>query len=317
MTMKYLLVGGGNLGSRHLQGLIGLEVPAQIDVLDPNIASLDLCWQRVEEARQDTTPDHQIRYLTNSEDLDNDYDLGINATTSAYRVSSLRPTAHRARYWILEKVLTQNEAQLDEVLELIAGCEGAWSNLMMRELVWCQDFQRQISAETIQSYHVEGKNWSMACNIIHHLDFVSWISSAQLKHINTEGLSPTWYPSKRAGNFEILGQLNANFEKDIFASFTSYDDGNDRLSTITTEQNVWILDEIKAQIRKQDKVIFAGAFDRQSQLTKDLAKRIIKSGKCNLPKMGWAAETHRIFIRSMLNHWRHTIDEHAEYVPIT
>ena len=317
MTMKYLVVGGGNLGSRHLQGLIGLEVPVLIDVLDPNNASLDLCKQRVEEARQDTTPDHQIRYLTNCEDLYNDYDLGINATTSAYRVSSLRPTAHRARYWILEKVLTQNESQLDEVLALIDGCEGSWSNLMMRELTWCQDFKQAISEERLLSYHLEGKNWSLACNIIHHLDFVSWIGAAQLKSIDTSGLNSEWYPSKRTGNFDVLGQLDADFDKNIKACFISHEGDEDRLSYITTDQNIWVMDEINAQVRLQNEVLFTGIFDRQSKLTKILAESITNEGQCNLPTMEWASQTHRIFIRGMQNHWQRSVNQHADCVPIT
>ena len=110
---------------------------------------------------------------TNISTLRTNYDLGINATTSGLRLDSLRLTADKANCWILEKILSQNAADLDEIISVTEHCEKVWVNYMMRELTWLQDLKHEISKEKIRTIKLEGMNWSLACNLIHHLDFAT------------------------------------------------------------------------------------------------------------------------------------------------
>ena len=52
---KALLVGCGQLGSRHLQALASLALISNIEVLDPSAESLELGKQRVRELHNDQT----------------------------------------------------------------------------------------------------------------------------------------------------------------------------------------------------------------------------------------------------------------------
>ena len=156
MRTNFLIVGGGNLGSRHLQGILHLATPVNVDVLDPQKNALDLCNVRAQEVLKETTTPHQIEYHSSDETLRADYDLGINATSSSGRVASLRLTASKAKFWILEKILTQNSEDLSELLNLTKQCDGVWVNYMMRELDWLQNLKNELAREIIEEIELDG-----------------------------------------------------------------------------------------------------------------------------------------------------------------
>lgn len=317
MVANLLIVGGGDLGSRHLQGLAQLSNPATIDVYDPSTFSLKRCAQRVAEISSKCVSIHNIRYCTSPSDLDTNYDLAINAVTSKHRLASLCDAGEYSRNWILEKILTQNSSDLATLCHLLDGCANVWVNHMMRELQWLKNFKNTIQNETVKHVTTDGMDWSMACNLTHHLDFISWICNAKLVSLNTCGLDEDWRLSKRAGNFDICGEVTAEFENSTTAQFISRSDGPDRLTVIETDRNTWVIDEIQAEVRKNDRVVFAGQFDRQSKLTKKLAEDILEHGTCNLPRLNECITNHRIFIDAFLAHWKKTVEPKATLVPIT
>jgi len=317
LCANFLIVGGGNLGSRHLQGLAQLPNPATIDVYDPNSSALDRCAQRVAEITPKSESIHKIRYFTSSSDLDFNYDLAINAVTSEHRLASLHDTVDLSHNWILEKILTQNSSNLTSLCQLFDNRANVWVNHMMRELQWLKSFKDTIQKETIQHISIDGMDWSMACNLTHHLDFISWICNANLVSLNVDGLDKSWRLSKRTGNYDICGKVSAEFENSTTAQFISRSDGPDRLTVIETDRNSWIIDEIQAEVRKDNKVMFAGEFDRQSNLTKKLAEDILDHDTCNLPYLHDCITNHRIFIDAFLTHWKNTVEPEAEAVPIT
>ena len=317
MQSKFLIVGGGNLGSRHLQGLAKISEPAIIDVIDPKRGALDLCAERLAETTNQQTSRHKVSYHTDISTLRTNYDLGINATTSGLRLDSLRLTADKANCWILEKILSQNAADLDEIISVTEHCEKVWVNYMMRELTWLQDLKHEIGKEKIRTIKLEGMNWSLACNLIHHLDFATWIGNAELLNLDTSKLDQIWYSSKRPGHKEICGQVVARLSNGIEASYKSISNGEPRFTEIQTDKNTWIVDEIGARILLKGKTKFSGIFDRQSSLTTKLAQDFLTGRNHNLPLLSEAAGTHKIFIEAFLEHWRQTVDSNAKSVPIT
>src|SRR6185295_6672376 len=88
--LNIILVGAGQIGSRHLQALTLLKTNAQIDVVDPSRESLDTTRQRFEEAQKNSKARHEVRYSTEiSSQLKKSYDFGIIATSSAVRRNSV------------------------------------------------------------------------------------------------------------------------------------------------------------------------------------------------------------------------------------
>ena len=317
MCAKFLIVGGGNLGSRHLQGILQLENPVSVDVLDTQKRAIDLCKIRAQEILECSPTPHKIEYHSSHETLSADYDLGINATSSTGRLASLRLTTNRARFWILEKILTQNSEDLSELLNLTSRCDGVWVNYMMRELNWLQNLKNELANETVEEIELDGLNWSIACNLTHHLDFASWLGECALVSLDTNKLGSDWYESKRPNFYETLGEVTATFSNGMSARYASRRNGPPRLTKIRTSRETWAMDEINATVMRDNKVVFSGTFERQSQLTTKLANNILNNKTCNLPMIEEASKNHKIFIDAFLKHWQKTMDRDAKRIPIT
>lgn len=312
---RLIVVGSGKLGGFHLQGLAKLTQDCIIDVYDPSLNALQNASTLFNEV--EGSDHHMIRFLDNCDDLRSDYDLGINATTSGYRAESVVKTGQRAEHWILEKVLTQNVQQIDEIEEQLSNGQKTWVNLMLRELTWLKDAQAIIINQHVKKFDTQGKNWALACNLPHHLDLVGWLSGGQLQSLDASGLNHEWEESKRRGHYDLLGKITAKYDNGVEAKFASFAEGNERSSTITTEYDCWIIDEIKAEISSKTGAVYSGVFDRQSSLTTRLAENILLGNSLNLPSLAYAANTHRVYISTMLKHWNKTMNRNDNTVPIT
>lgn len=312
---RLLLVGAGKLGAYHLQGLARIEEDVSVDIFDPSIDSLTnakALFESVEDSSR-----HEIRFLSEIHALDDDYDLGINATTSGFRAQSVVATGHLARCWLIEKILSQNIQQIDKIEECLSNGQKTWVNHMLRELDWVREAKKVVGPERITHFETIGKDWSLACNVVHHIDLVSWLSGGQLASFDTSGLDKKWFASKRRGHFEIFGCAKATFDNGVTATFTSSEHGDSRVSRIFTDKQTWLMDEVSASITSEDGQVFSGIFERQSILTKKLAESILHDGLLNLPTLQFSAKLHRIYISSMLSHWNKTMNASDNAIPIT
>jgi len=226
-------------------------------------------------------------------------------------------TGYRAENWILEKILTQNVEQIDLIEMNFGHGQQTWVNLMLRELSWLKDGQKEILKQNMTTFETDGRDWSLACNVPHHLDLVGWLSGGQLQKIDTSGLCHEWRESKRKGYFDLLGTIKAQYDNAVEALFISRAEGAERVSTIKTEQDVWTLDEIQATLSSQKGYSFEGEFDRQSSLTTRLTNTLLAGAELNLPSLSYAAKTHRIYIKAMLQHWNLTMNKKDKAIPIT
>jgi len=312
---RLLLVGAGKLGAYHLQGLAKIEEDVSLDVFDPSLDSLanaKTLFETVENSYR-----HNIRFLSEIVSLNDDYDLGINATTSGFRAQSIVATGHLARCWLIEKILSQNVQQIDKIEECLSNGQKAWVNHMLRELDWVQDAKKGMEHERITHFETIGKDWSLACNVVHHIDLVAWLSGGNLASFDTSGLDKKWFASKRRGHFELFGSAKATFDNGVAATFTSSEQGKSRVSRIFTDKQTWLMDEVSASIMSGGGQVFSGVFERQSKLTKKLAESILSGSSLNLPSLQFAANLHRIYISSMLSHWNKTMNSSDKAIPIT
>ena len=84
MKLKIVLIGSGQLGSRHLQALGKLEIPSSIYVIDNNTESLDLAKKRYLEINPDKKKQN-ISYHLDCNSIPEQIDYGIIATGSSSR----------------------------------------------------------------------------------------------------------------------------------------------------------------------------------------------------------------------------------------
>ena len=135
---KILLIGSGNVGSRHLQSILKLNINTSIYVVEKSKKSTNTAQQRCKEIKQNKKIIYLNFYLNLSSINDTKYfDFCIIATSSDTRLIALKDVIKKfnIKYLILEKVLFQNTLECDLAYDLIKKNNvKSWVNCHRREI---------------------------------------------------------------------------------------------------------------------------------------------------------------------------------------
>lgn len=313
-----LIAGAGQLGSRYLQGLAKCRLPLQIDVLDncpESLARAKSRWHEVVSA--DSA--HTVAFHESMTDLPREIDIAIVATTANVRPQLVSEIAGRSavRFWVLEKVLAQSVAGLNEMCAHIGNADNAWVNTSRRIMPWHQQIKSHFGSGIPLVLEVKGGRWGLACNSIHLLDLLAWWSGETLLSVTTVQLDSTWLESKRQGYWEVFGTLEANYTGGSRALLSVTDDDSLVSFTVCTGQNIWHINEATGLATCSDGTEAPGRISYQGEITASLVESILEQGCCNLPSLQESAALHRVFIQGMQEHWVRAGNPGASFVPIT
>jgi len=317
---KILISGAGQLGSRYLQGLASCRYPLSIIVQDKSQDSLDRARQRWSEVINPECT-YNISFQLSLNSIPESIDIAIVATNADVRSYVVRDILRHTlvRYWVLEKVLSQDKQGLDEIAEQLQYASGAWVNTSRRMMSWHQNIRSTRGFNNPMTFNVNGGDWGLACNAIHFLDLFAWWSGETLESIDVSLLSAQWKESKRLGYKEITGmlqakysggssaKLSANSEKEVSPILIEISDGN--LS--------WFINETAGTAKRSDGLNIHGSMLNQSKMSTSLVESIIANGSCDLPCLAESIAMHRIFIGGMLAHYRQMHNSDATFIPIT
>jgi hypothetical protein len=315
---KIVIAGAGQLGSRYLQGLAKLGGEMQIYVQDIMDASLDRARMRWEEAIGGIPKQHQVFFVKDFSALPQAVDVAIISTAADVRPAVVQALASvtNVRFWILEKVLTQDQQGLDALRAIVNRSEGAWVNTSRRMMEWHNRIRTAIGAAGPVILSVTGGGWGLASNAIHFLDMLGWWTGEQLEEINTDKLEDRWIESKRTDFFEIRGTLKATFSGGSTAALTVTSDMAPLIMQVKANGSRWVIDELKGEAHNGD-VTVNGKIQPQSELTGTLIAGLLTDGTCMLPRFNEAAAMHSIFIEALRKHWNHRQLQNAQVLPIT
>jgi predicted dehydrogenase len=321
-TSIIIIVGAGQLGSRYLQGLAKCENSLRIYVVDTNENTLLFAQQRWREVIETNEMDKVVSYHTQISDCPREVDIIIVATTAYKRVELISSIfLHSAvRYWIVEKVLAQSSEELDQLLTVMGPKSQVWVNTPRRMLSWHKLIRDKLVKKAPLNLRVNGKTWGLACNSVHFLDMLAWLSGESLIQISTDKLENEWIKAKRPGNWEVMGELTAHFSGGSTATLAVESGELKDLSCqfdLEDGKFTWHIDEDKGLALRSDGLSIPGRLPFQSEVTPHLVTQILSTGKCELPTLSVSVEIHRVFLDAMLKHWRKTVDIMATRVPIT
>ena len=318
MSYKILIAGVGNLGSHYLQGLGGYGVELDINVQDISEHALKTARRRWNEAAEPIHP-HTISVNQIPGDIPQFIDLAIVATNADVRAKVVRKIAsqYNVRYWVLEKVLTQNVNGLDELLRLTARSEGSWVNTSRRMMPWYRQLREVLQKGQPLRVYGGDSFWGLACNSVHFLDLVSWWTGEELVSLDGSELDSKWYESKRPGFFEVTGILKATFSGGSELVLESRTGGEALRLLVETEEGEWLIDEAEGIATGPGGSVIRGRLENQSEMTGRLVKAIQETGRCELPTLAESCRIHRIFLKAILNHWNISNVRHDNLVPIT
>lgn len=296
-----LLLGAGQLGSRHLQALGAVSQKLNIYVVDPSDDSLKLSKQRFEEVKDSSK--HEIKFLSSTLSLDiKEVDLGIIATSSNVRFDSFRVLLEKVKvhYAVLEKVLFSDPKHYSEILSLQrSNSTKVWVNCCMRQIKVYQQISTALKNAGRISYVVTASKFGLLTNAIHYCDHMSHILGNSNFKVDPSGLDLDLIQSKREGFKEATGTISVIFPDGSKGSFTNFSTGNspivveigsgtERFIIRELEGKGWHFGDSTAG-RWSD---IEAPITPQSILTTEIAEELFQSGTCPLTPLDESVQIH-------------------------
>lgn len=204
------VVGCGNIGSRHLQGLARLAGPAEIHMVEPSTQALALAQARF--AEMDPAPTTRLIAASGPEALPEMIDLMVVATSAAVRLPAMQAAlaGRRVRRLVLEKFLFQRMRDYDTAAALIAeaGSE-CFVNTPRRMWPAYGALRDRLAGRGPVTVAVEtSRRNGMASNAIHFLDLAAFLTGDPDGFaLDASGLTPQQEAARRGAAIEFGGVL--------------------------------------------------------------------------------------------------------------
>jgi len=208
-----VIVGAGNIGSRHLQSFAQSKEKIQILIIDPFQASLDVCKTRWNEANI-LHKVVEVNFQTNYLNIPKNVDLAIISTNSEHRYHALEELLKNCtcKNILLEKFLFSTEDDYAKADLLINKhmC-NAYVNLVRRTFDCYKWVYKELhTSKEPLTMEVVGNNWGMASNSIHFIDLFCYLTNDTISVCNfVNPASTKLLTSKREGYIEFIGNLSA------------------------------------------------------------------------------------------------------------
>ena len=119
MITKIILVGCGNIGSRHLQAIAKLPFEIKVDIVEPNDDAQILAKTRLNEISYDKTT-HKFFWYRSINELTTVAEIIIIATNSVGRVELLSELINQGNTrFLIEKLVCQSVIEYQTILKKI------------------------------------------------------------------------------------------------------------------------------------------------------------------------------------------------------
>lgn len=322
---KIALIGAGQLGSRHLQGLAKSGIAISIEVVEPFEGSRNTAKQRFEEmpANQNVI---QIVFLETISQLSSHLDLVIVATNSDVRYNVVEELLRTksVSHLILEKVLFQTISEYALVKELlIASNTKCWVNHPRRMFPFYQELKTILLDADAMHFSISGGNWGMGCNGLHFLDCMEYLTGKKVTHIHTQLLDAQLYETKRSGFKEFNGLISGKIGNHTFSMSSLPEHITPLQFSITSNVASIVMDEVNGWMRilKKDTQWTVETMSKkivyfQSEMTNRVLEDIF-TAQCLLPTYEEAMSLHVKFLTALMNHINSFSKEHYDFCPIT
>jgi len=326
-----LLIGAGQLGSRHLQGLGKGKIGMAITIVEPNNNNLHLALKMFE----DVHPLKNIQIhetIASTDDIPPQlFDLVIIATNVDVRAAITKRlvSKHLIRNIIFEKVAFQSEKQFEDIISLLKRKEiESWVNCPRRHFEGYTKLAAELNNKTSINFKLMGVNWGLACNSVHFLDLFSFFSHNSDLSITNVNLENEVYESKRKGFIEFFGSYEGSSENGstFQLSCNHKHIGNAKMPTLIEikYQNKRILIEealnrilyydINSQIPYKEEPV---GIIYQSTLTKIQAEQILLEKYSLLPTLAESYKIHKPLFKMLKSHYENLRGHNIELLPIT
>ncbi|WP_233008885.1 Gfo/Idh/MocA family oxidoreductase [Rheinheimera faecalis] len=320
---KIAIIGAGQLGSRHLQGLAALNREVEIYLVDPSEASLNLSLERHKQV--DTKNLQQVHLLKSIDFLPKQLDLVIIACTSDIRYEALASLSNHSQVEniILEKVLFQDLKHYADVFQIQnLNFDKVWVNFAQRLWPFFIDLKKQFFDDANLEINISGSNWGLGCNSVHNVDLADFLWSRPSKTYAT--LDREVLPSKRPQFVEFSGEVVTQIEGGGRITQVCYARGEAPFVITVTHPTLKRIWDVSNGILLSSSATTGWKFEQselipsyQSNLTTRVAESILTGRDCGLPKLKDACLTHVSTLEALLVSSKKNGNDFGTSCPVT
>jgi len=320
---KIVIIGVGQLGSRHLQGVSQADFDISIEVVDPNISSLKIAKERYEEIT-DKQYVQEIKFLKSIDELSSQIDLAIIATSANIRSKVIKELVVKkdVKNLILEKILFQTLEEYDDIEVILEENHiSCWVNHPRRMFPIYENLKDMFIHSSELFYSFSASNWGLACNALHFIDHLSFLTNENSLELNCDFLDKKIYSSNREGFIEFNGLLAGKLGNHKFVLYSNRDDfaynftisDNNKIVNIDENNNKIIINYKDGKIEIiEEKIVYY-----QSELSQLILRDLFINNVVKLPTFKEAKSLHIPFIESLLSHLEKIDGKKHKICPIT
>ncbi|MCC2615133.1 Gfo/Idh/MocA family oxidoreductase [Aestuariibacter halophilus] len=303
-----VLIGAGQIGSRHLQALAKSDTPLLITVVDPNEDSLNTAVQRYEQMQP--AGEHILR-LSQVIPTDQCFNVAILACNAAqrYDVAAQLLAHNQVDHIIFEKVLFQTVQHLTDMQQILArhGTRG-WVNCGRRSHPFYQTMMAKHGTAEPVSMRVVGSHFGLTCNAIHFIDLFCALNGDRPLTSLTGDFSGPAVAAKRPGCFETFGELNGSIgDASVSVRCEQHPEQPTVQVQISGQGWCYNIDEIEGAVRYQcdgePDVELRFEHQMQSDVTQQHIADLLQKGQCRLPKYADSCAQHRHYLHVFIEYF--------------
>ncbi|MDN3614789.1 Gfo/Idh/MocA family oxidoreductase [Vibrio gallaecicus] len=316
-----LIIGAGQLGSRHLQGALLSPNELKITVIDPSSESLNIAKERagqVEYGNKNST----VSY-SNELPLNENVDVCIIATAAQVRAAVTKQLLdkNQVEHIVFEKVLFQKIADYSEISALLAETSTTgWVNCPRRLFPTYTALKQQLDTSKPINMVVDGHAWGMACNSVHFLDVFAFLAENSTLELVESKLDSELIESKRVGFYETTGQLSFTAGNHTLTIQSGQEETPQLSVSLVNGETRFVVNEVEGVWTKsqgEDTEQFTHKPLFQSQLTGGTVDQLLSSNTCGLTPFEQSCNLHVPFINALLVHMSAVLEKELDACPIT
>lgn len=318
-----VLIGVGGIGFRHFQALFNCNNDIEIYVVDVNLDALDSAKQYGDSIEKS----NRVIYTDKLDDVPEKVNVAIIATPSLprKRVFDILIQKHKVDNVIFEKFMFP---QLDDYRYVEELLNKAGTKAYVDCPARIYDVYNMIKKECVGSKffnaYIKGSNWGLACNAIHFVDQIAYISGGDTESVVCTGLlDDEMVDSKRRGYKEFYGTLVGCIGNEITFSISCDHGDNPLVFECYSDKAYYRVSEV-------DKTYTKVLFDRPdefetvsidipyvSQITNLNVDSILNGEKVYLPTYNESKPLHESLLTVFLNKMNEINNSNEDLCPIT
>lgn len=324
--MNILIIGAGQIGSRHIESLYKSHNKYNIHVIEPQNVQII----KLKKILSTYKKKNNIFFYKKILKFDFDLDFVIISTNANVRrkIFTNLIKSNTFKNILFEKIVfsslkdyrnTQKEINRRKI--------NAFVNFPRRSFKVYKYIKKKLIKTKNINYSLIGKNWGFATNTLHNIDLFSYLTNNSELKVNTFNIDKIRKSKKRKGFIEFNGLIIITNNRDdilILQDFKSSKDTNLLNGGIKIENSQFsflIYENLSKMYEINNKNFFIKEIEiklpKQSELTDKFIQKFKRKNISDLPTLDECYHIHFLYINSLSKQLVKINNKYKNKIPIT